>query len=436
MTGPASSGGAGAFSPRAILGLLLIGAAAFLAALYFLGAGEPGGGEVGSGAHGAGKGLDGYAAFAELLEAQGYQTQFARSPGHHENPVLLVLTPPSFADVDEINKIIEDHRNWGPTVVVLPKWTSFELPPFVAGAKKGWVALAAARSPDWIDEFGRTRLLSADIKQAAGNSHWQGLGYSGKLPDPKQVQAIDSSEYIPLVRDAAGRQLAGYWNDGGYYPNLAYYGDVDPREDDYADESLWPVVVIAEPDLVNNYGMADRERAQLALSLVDTAMEGEEMPVAFDLTLNGYGLTQNLLTLAFTPPFLAATLCLVLAAIVIGWRALRRFGPPVSSAPVFAFGKRQLAVNVAALIQRSRRLHLLGAPYAAILRTRVTRALGLRPSADPAQAEAEIDRVLASRGIENTSFAENAEALRQARGPHELLRRAYALREIERKLAR
>lgn len=435
MTAATSSGGS-AFSIRAVLALLLIGAAAFLAALYFLGAGEPGNGDARSGAHGGGRGLDGYAAFAELLEAQGYETQLARSPGHHENPVLLMLTPPLFSDAEQINEIIENHREWGPTIVVLPKWHSFDLPPFLTGAKEGWVALGEARSPDWIEDFGRTRLLAADIKPAEGASHWRGLGHSGKLADAKRVQAIDSTEFVPLVRDAAGRQLAGYWNDGGYYPNLAYYGGIDPVEDDYADESLWPVVVIAEPDLINNYGMADRERARLAIALIETAMEGEDMPVAFDLTLNGYGLTQNLLTLAFTPPFLAATLCLLIAAVVIGWRALRRFGPPLSAAPVFAFGKRQLAVNVATLIQRSRRLHLLGAPYAAILRARIARMLGLRPSADPAQAEAEIDRVLAQRGIENVSFAENAEALRQARGQHELLRRAHALREIERKLAR
>jgi len=128
-------------------------------------------------------------------------------------------------------------------------------------------------------------------------------------------------------------------------------------------------------------------------------------------------------------------LCLLLAAIVVAWRALRRFGPPLAETPVFAFGKRQLARNVAALIQRSKRLHLLGEPYAAIMRGRIAHLLGLKPGSDPAQAEAAIDALLDQRGFSPASFSQNADALRAARGSHELLRRAEALKQIERTLS-
>ena len=84
---------------------------------------------------------------------------------------------------------------------------------------------------------------------------------------------------------------------------------------------------------------------------------------------------------------------------------------------------------------KGKRLHLLGAPYAAIVRARIAQALGLKPSADVALIESEIDRLLERRGLA-PDFTAEAEALRQARGPHELLRRAHALRQIERKLAR
>jgi hypothetical protein len=173
----------------------------------------------------------------------------------------------------------------------------------------------------------------------------------------------------------------------------------------------------------------------LALALVEATMGNARLPITFDLTLDGLGNSKNLLTLAFTPPFLAATLCLILAALVVGWRGLRRFGPPLAATPVFAFGKRQLAVNGAALIQRSRRLHLLGAPYAAILRARLARLLGLRPGDDPGRAEAEIDRVLEARGLASHAFSGPAEALRNARGRHDLLRHAHALKNLERTLA-
>jgi len=203
----------------------------------------------------------------------------------------------------------------------------------------------------------------------------------------------------------------------------------DPEELD-TDEDLWPVVIVAEPDLMNNYGLADRTRAQLAHAIVDAALEGYELAIVFDLTQAGIARSENLLTLAFQPPFLAATLCLLLAALVIAWRAFRRFGPPVAEAPALAMGKRQLARNGGGLVARAKRLHLLGPPYAALVAARLAGVLGIR-EADPQAREAAIARVLAARGLA-ADYTERADALRRARHPNELLRAAGALRSIER----
>ena len=115
-----------------------------------------------------------------------------------------------------------------------------------------------------------------------------GLGFAGKLPDPSAVQWVDSSEFEPLVRTAEHKDLVSFWDDGGYYPRLSAAAGVDPYDRDEASDK-WPLVVIAEPDLVNNYGLADKDRALLALSIVETSLEGAHMPVAFDLTFNGLG---------------------------------------------------------------------------------------------------------------------------------------------------
>ena len=58
-----------------------------------------------------------------------------------------------------------------------------------------------------------------------------------------------------LAQGSDGRMLAGYLHDGGYYPNLealALSAPVAEGEDD----GLYPLVVVFEPDLLNNYGMA------------------------------------------------------------------------------------------------------------------------------------------------------------------------------------
>ena len=99
-----------------------------------------------------------------------------------------------------------------------------------------------------------------------------------------------------------------------------------------------------------------------------------------------------------------------------------------------ALGKGQLVANSAGLIRRSGRLHLLGPPYAALMRRTIAARLGLKPQADDARTDAAIDRALSARGLSDTPFAALAARLASARKPHELLRAADALKSIERKL--
>jgi hypothetical protein len=148
------------------------------------------------------------------------------------------------------------------------------------------------------------------------------------------------------------------------------------------------------------------------------------------MTLNGFGASENLLTLAFRPPFLAATLCLLLALLIIGWRAFMRFGPPaVAAGPNIAFGKRQLITNGAGMILRARRFALLAAPYAALSSRRIAERLGLsRP--DP-QA---IDAALARRLPLEEPFTRRAARLEAAETPAEILAAAQALGELNTKL--
>lgn len=430
MSAPAAS----PFGPRALLAMLVLGGLAFIATLYLIGAGETGGDLNDGGGHAAAKGLNGFAGFAALLEKQGYRVSLSRSEARYTERALLVLTPAAGTEADALNRIIRMRRYAGPTLVILPKWFAMPIPRRLdLKSKPGWVELAGAGAPDWAADLMDKKALKPKLQALKGaEGRWSGMLLAGDFPDPKRVLSAAGNNLVPLVRDGAGRTLAGYWDDSGDYPVLDAVANVSPAQDRQVDRSLFPVVIVAEPDLVDNYGLADQNRALLGVKIVTATMGGsKKMPVTFDLTLDGLGASKNLLTLAFSPPFLAATLCLILAALVIGWRGYRRFGPPLAETPVFAFGKRQLAVNGAALIQRSRRLHLLGAPYAAMLRARLARLLGLRTGTDAGRDEAEIDRLLEARGQPPHAFSNPAEALRHARGSHDLLRSARALRELE-----
>ena len=437
MSASISEGQPNPFSMRAVLALVLFGSLVFVALLWMIGTGMTGSTNDG-GAHGGGRGLNGYAGLANLLEKRGHRVRRTRNDAAFEQPGLLVLTPPLHADVKEIAKAIESHRYAGPTLLVMPKWLAAKADG--KGAKTGWVALGGTAPPSWGNDLPGIGGLDLRIRALpVAEARWSVPGRSGPLPVATAVQSMSSGRIVPLVRDGAGGTLAGYLDDRGYYPVLADAAGVDVGAGE--DEDIYPLVIVAEPDLIDNYGLADRDRAMQALALIGTVTADEpKMPVSFDLTLNGHGQSANLLTLAFTPPFLAATLCLLLAALVAGWRAFLRFGPAAASGRAIAFGKRALVSNAAGLIRRSRRLHLVTGPYAAAARERLAGALALPRSADVETAEAAIDRALAARasgGAADTApFSTVAARLRAARRPHDIVKAAHDLHALERTLTR
>jgi hypothetical protein len=430
-----SGAGANPFNPRAVLALVLLGAGLFIALLWIVASGIDSGSTNDGGSHAGGKGLNGYAALANLLEKRGYTVSRARSEARLDDEGLLVLTPPLNGNTDDLNRIITQRRRTGPTLLVLPKWVTRPATAEMGQpkARKGWVQFGGAQAPSWGNEVKDVGGLDLKIDALRGESaRWHGLERDGALAAPSAAQSMTSGSMIALVRDGNGQMLAGYLDDLGTYPTLD--ADAGVSADKANDEELYPLVIVAEPDLLNNYGLADRERALLALDLIDSAMEAQHLPVSFDLTLNGFARSANLLTLAFTPPFLAATLCLLIAALAVGWRAFLRFGPPRQGTRAIAFGKRALIANAAGLIRRTRRLHLVAAPYADHARERLARALALPRLADAAATEAAIDRALSARTGSPAPFSQIAARLRAAHRPHDILKAAHDLHLLERTL--
>lgn len=420
----------GAFSPRTVLAVVLFGALAFLAMLWFIGQGDTGPAPENGQAHAAGHGLAGYAGLADMLGKRGYDVSLSRNQGRlDDEDTLLVLTPTVWTDADDLREIIDKRRYLGPTLVILPKWSAAQLPPATEGSRRGWVRLFGANKPGFATDLENEFEMTLELdKLDGGGADWRGLGLAGKLPDRSAVLALDGGPWVGLVRDSNGRDIVAFADDGGCYPTLETAADVEPLSEDEC-ERKWAVTTAFEPDLLNNYGLADRDRALLAARIVDLAGEEKRFPVVFDLTLAGFGGQRNLLTLAFQPPFLAATLCLILALVVVGWRAFGRFGPALAERREIAFGKAQLAANAAGFLRRSGRLHLLGKPYAALVGRRLAAAFGLR-SADPLA----IDDALSRRGA--PPFTDLAQRLETARGASETLRAAHALHALERTIAR
>lgn len=418
------------FSRGTVIGMLLMGALAFVALLWFLGNNTGGSGNDG-GAHVSGKGLTGFAALAQMLEAEGLDVRRLRNRRALESaPGLLVLTPPAGAEGAEIAKVVDARRYVGPTLVVAPKW--FATGSGASKAKRGWVDILSTMPPEWPG-FADNVTVEIGNAQSGAAGGWRVGARRGKLPDDRQVQNGSGKGLVPIVNAANGKVLAAWLDDDGYYPALnqlagvasGYGGD---------DEDIYPVVLVFEPDLMDNWGLADKATALLARDLVLATADNRAQPMAFDMTFNGFGGRRNLLTLAFEPPFLAATICLLLAALAVAWRALHRFGPALVQGPEIALGKAALVANAAGLIRRAGRVHLAAAPYADAVRERIVLALGLPRGLAPDEAERLIDAAQARRSVPGPPFSSAARHLRAARKPHDLTRRALVLQAIERHL--
>lgn len=408
------------FSPLAALALVLASAALLVAMLWMIGAGVASGDVNDGGAHGGGRGLNGYGALYRLLEQTGHPTAYARDEQALRQPGLLILTPPPWANGPDIARIVALHRFYGPVLVITPKWLPLDVNPDQPGVQKGWVRLGGGRVPEWKGFLDDVRVAIAPVSAPVKDAH----GARATLPYPAKVMSGQGPRLSPSVEDAKGRILAATYEEEGQNALLA---------------------LIFEPDLANNAGFAHAENAAITLRLIDDLLPVDQKQVIFDLTLNGLGREPNLLTLAFTPPFLAATLVLLLAGVAVLWRAYARFGPPLVAERDMGFGKRILAENSARLIARARRFHLLPGPYADAARGRIAAALGLPPHGDPSALDTAIDRALSARSLAakslapdtpDHSFTDACATLRAARRPAEILRAARHLHAIERMLTR
>ena len=450
-----SSARSSPFSPRVALALVLGGALAFMALLWAIGSGMTDPEPQPSGAHAAGKGLTGFGALSDYLKARDFEVSQSRTRAPHQRGGLLVLTPLHQTKPADLARVIGDHRRYGPTLLIMPKWLGSPFPATASAInpkiKPGFVRLDRVRAPEWKGFHDEVSINLAALEGGPATHRWRSAGIDGTLPAPDWTQSGKGGQLEPLVSAGSdARMLAGYFADGGRYPGLEDLALAPiPLPDEEVDGAIaaegeasavalpadppqFPLIVVFDPDLLDNYGMAQQSNAVLAEALVRGALDGGDKHVVFDLTLAGYGRSQSLLELAFTPPFLAATLCLLLAAGVALWRAYHRFGPPLLAARSIAFGKRALVANAAGLLRRAKRLHLLGGPYADAARERLVKALALPARLEPEAAEAAIDRALAVRAPDEPTLSAAAAALRAARRPRDMLRAAQRLNSLER----
>tara|TARA_R110000787_G_scaffold72118_4_gene160732 strand:+ start:7061 stop:8281 length:1221 start_codon:yes stop_codon:yes gene_type:complete len=301
----------------------------------------------------------GYNGFVQLLEDQGYPVEVSRLEHKltDRDWGVMVVTLPAWGAGD-----IEKTELQPTTLIVLPKWVG-TVDPFNTKRQRDTKFIDASAVNDLLGKLNVTGEIGRiDVPRLTETP----FGDMKLKPDVK-MQVIKSDTLIELAGTEDGI-LLGKMADSDIY-------------------------ILADPDMLNTFGLAERENARFAVQLMDWIRYDAAEPIIFDATLHGFVRSENLMQMMFDIPYVGATLAALAAAFLLGWAALVRFGPTVRDGRVIALGKQALVDNSAGLFTMSRRETRMAPGYLAMMRRRVAREIAAPKTMTEAQLSDLFDRL-------------------------------------------
>ncbi len=319
---------------------------------------------------------------------------------------LLVLTPTGRTTAQAMRDRAGDYD--GPILVILPKYRAPS-----DRRRPGW-----QRDPVPLTNPGQSMAIAqwnsdGKTQQVVAGAGARAIANFGGGPfdaGPAVAVPLPRGPLTVLAPDGDARRAALLRADGRH---LLARLDGDR-----------PTYVLADPDLLNNLAMADDDRALAAVALL-RGVAGPGRAIRFDVVLSGMGAAQqSLLRLAFTPPFLALTLCLIAAMLFALWHGFLRFGPAWRTERAVAFGKAGLVANSALLIVQARRTTHFAVRYGASVREIAARRLHAPAALTGAALDRWLDRFADANGRRFSTLLADLET---ARNPTDAVRGAAAL---------
>ncbi len=320
-----------------------------------------------AGQHPYSKSALGFAGLIDLLARDGKTVTVSRLRSSLEyNDDLLILSIPPYGyhratDFDE-NYISE------PALYILPKWSGYP-----DRQKPSW-----QKETNLVDRARVTELLQ---RFDTGADIWR-LRDPGPLETPfgqikpsfeHQMQVIDSDSLEPIIERPGGALLS----------------KLPGRE----------VYILADPDVLNTFGLAKRENARFGLSMIEWLIPYDGAGITFDATLHGFERSENFLRAIFDMPFLGATLLALATMLMVGWASLFRARPPARETRALAFGKKALADSSAGLVTMAKRQSKFAPGYALLHRRALLRRLNLPRSLPDKELASTIDAIAKQRGM-------------------------------------
>ena len=371
----------------------------------------------------------GYQAFAEYLEALDYDVKETRGKrDYFERENRLVIYTPS-RPTRRLARILNDEGD-AVNLIIIPKWSVGQMKP-----QRG-----EAGRPDWARKTRGTGLYyqasyeslvnnlpvirrqespSPDAEIFFNSPRNVNLA-DGYQPDFKALQHFDLDTPWPVylkelaeirrLETEERRRKAAEAKGKTYEPKqrkdsqTAMSDDKAVKANETEDKTPEPLpahevllkidgrpvliqlqgtqtYILSEPDLINTMAFQAQGGAQLATAILDEVIydaSSEKISADFDVSLHGIEANQNIIKLMVTPPFLAATLCLLAAGGLVAWQGFNRFGDPSRLRPDYAQGPVSLAQTAADFMGIANRAHKTGEDYAALIRRHVSVELGYK----------------------------------------------------------
>lgn len=335
----------------------------------------------------------GFRALNDLVEKSGGTVTLSGDAAARPDQGLLILTPNLQTKPEELTAALEEAAGPNaPVLIILPKWLAAPKP-----LQSNREERVATVTPQTL-----VKLLAPVTPVKVSHSEKAKLSYPGSLDlrpfrSPENLQSLVGDKIYPLIAASDGSALLG---------------EVPGKH----------IYILADPDLLNNYGLAHRQNAQAAIALLAALDPDNPGTIVFD-TMLPYGAGgRNLIQLMFEPPFLGVTIALFAAALLAGVATWARFGPPRREPRAVAFGKRALIENIVSLARRARRVSEGGGAYADAIRDWAARRLALPRTLQGEALDVHLDALAAQ-----TPYAATATRVRNAKTEAELLHAAQKL---------
>jgi hypothetical protein len=330
------------FRSRLLAGLIALAGISALATVLLLAFGEHLAEPPSAGADSFSYSAIGHHGVYTFLRAAGVVCVRSRDPllpSASKGSVVLAAEPRDPAEdrgnADALRALIVAARRRGAgTIVVLPKWIGSPSPVeegFVDGVSLHALTavtavLSAAVGTSGDAKTSGVRRLAPGIDGKATTS-W-GETYDVRLRNA-QVLVRDDTSWTPLL-----------WTESGLLAAM--------RKSPHSE----PLVVVADPDLLNNHGLHEAEHAPLVLDLLTKGLKARA--VVLDETLHGFSRRSRLLADALSIPWLFVTVHVSLVLALAAWAGAVRFGHPRPERPDRSFGRREFVASTARLLLGTR----------------------------------------------------------------------------------